>query len=70
MTLFIHSIFRWEKVGREERIIMSYETVGAGRERKNLVQKNQPLNKCAPDVGPPRPKGTGAQALPGPSSSL
>lgn len=42
--------------GTGERVMMCYETIGEGRERKNPVQQNQPSNKHAPVMGLPKPK--------------
>lgn len=70
MTLFILSIFPWKKEGREESLIMCYETKGEWKERRNLVQQNQPSNKHIPVMGSPKSKGDVGQKLPHPSSFL
>lgn len=70
MTLFILSIFPWEKEGRDESVIMCYETKGEGEERKNPVQQNQPANKHIPVRWSPEPGGDVGQELPHPPSVL
>lgn len=70
MTLFILSIFPRKKEGREESVIVCYETKGEGEERKSPVQQNQPSNKHIPVMGSPESKGDVCQQLPHPPSFL